>query len=781
MDIKKRSFSLILKNQYIFKLIKRDIREIHRQLYRDRDRNGECVDRSSERAIEMVCLKMTRLSDFTVVYNHQRPLFVSPKILYNACRGGSLDIVKMLLHQTEPIQLDRSLAYAGAIAGGHLSILQHLKTTDVQPPDFTEFHMWNEWLEDVQPTVGCRDAIRWVISNFNSNLEYTSNYRLLLVRVHDIIGLPKPANGGQDLPYEYLSYDPTLKYIYSTFQQSPSTQIDYFKFIFVPRDNNNNEMTTIDEFIQKTRLEIIHRHPNLNNRDNDQYEYLNQLIVKYLYKNYLKGGGTSQEDIISFELLDKSGDLDKVMDYAIDSLFGDAKRVILPVCNLAQIQWLADNEMESVEDELSSYTEVLFKRRDAEMTDILGWLRVHLPSFFDKHHFACHPTLLDAMSIDQIVQSIFLGAVENNCDQKKQMALEYTVESERIDLLQSILETLQTNDERIVELQTCSSQSTDGLEEKEMVELDRLEKTKWTSIGKHKIDKIEKGKSESYLVNVLDLFNEYLGYRDWEVFGTVAQDIRDGIGRCASVELYDRLASMNQEHSQIVQHHAIKYHQIKLIKHIIGGDKSFSDESNDPTNLLKQVCESGSVEVFDYFCQIYHASADTIRWDILLPVIIKHGHVSLLAHVLYDSKNNNSINNNNKRKKRLRTVSPRSLSLDQTFNSSQMATENPPSKTTRLVLGLKVKNILFSLDQREVLVNAHDQAAMLILKELKDRNRLNNSTERLLMMEQQNEHLNVLAEKERHRDQKKKDKIDSRSNSNSDNHQILKYLNKDNY
>ncbi|EGG20329.1 hypothetical protein DFA_07453 [Cavenderia fasciculata] len=102
----------------------------HRLLYdkivgSSSSKKSSCM-RVTESGVLVLCSTLTDYSLFVEIYNRRREWFVHRLVIANACKAGNMQIIKLLMAQTEPRVLPRDLAIEQACEGGHLNVLEYL-------------------------------------------------------------------------------------------------------------------------------------------------------------------------------------------------------------------------------------------------------------------------------------------------------------------------------------------------------------------------------------------------------------------------------------------------------------------------------------------------------------------------------------------------------------------------------------------------------------------------------------------------------------------------------
>ncbi|EGG14049.1 GATA-binding transcription factor [Cavenderia fasciculata] len=79
-----------------------------------------------ERSLQLICQHVVDTKSFLVVYQRLKSHFVYRDLIHYACIGGNLEIVRLLVHQTNPIKLDCSRMLEGAALGGHIELMTYI-------------------------------------------------------------------------------------------------------------------------------------------------------------------------------------------------------------------------------------------------------------------------------------------------------------------------------------------------------------------------------------------------------------------------------------------------------------------------------------------------------------------------------------------------------------------------------------------------------------------------------------------------------------------------------
>ncbi|EGG13805.1 hypothetical protein DFA_11566 [Cavenderia fasciculata] len=69
---------------------------------------------------------------FKLLYTRYQDLYTSDKLLKYACSQGNIDIISLLLAQTNPVKLSTANCFAGAVSKSHIHVLDHLYNNNVQ-------------------------------------------------------------------------------------------------------------------------------------------------------------------------------------------------------------------------------------------------------------------------------------------------------------------------------------------------------------------------------------------------------------------------------------------------------------------------------------------------------------------------------------------------------------------------------------------------------------------------------------------------------------------------
>ncbi|EGG22744.1 hypothetical protein DFA_04874 [Cavenderia fasciculata] len=80
----------------------------------------------SNKSIELFCQKAPNVATFRLVYDRMKNWFLSPQLISRACSNGNIEILEILLDQTEPIILSTENAWEVAARDGHLHVLEYL-------------------------------------------------------------------------------------------------------------------------------------------------------------------------------------------------------------------------------------------------------------------------------------------------------------------------------------------------------------------------------------------------------------------------------------------------------------------------------------------------------------------------------------------------------------------------------------------------------------------------------------------------------------------------------
>ncbi|EFA83528.1 hypothetical protein PPL_02593 [Heterostelium album PN500] len=89
----------------------------------------------------------------------------SNDLISNACRAGNIEIVKILLNQTSPIQLKRDGAFKGALIGGHVEILDYLVKNGIDPINELDKKIMDDLIN--YPKI---QSIEWLFAKFGEDI-----------------------------------------------------------------------------------------------------------------------------------------------------------------------------------------------------------------------------------------------------------------------------------------------------------------------------------------------------------------------------------------------------------------------------------------------------------------------------------------------------------------------------------------------------------------------------------------------------------------------------------